>query len=295
MKSIRIAFATLLICISIVSFSQKPINLKFNLAKGKGFDYSVNMAVTTTGTAGGQSINVKNTMTFGYRFDVIDDSSGWKKKQATISKIAMDISAGGQNINYDSDEPVDTSDVMNSTFAKVMGTLKGSQFEFIMNANGKVGYVHGINEMVQKMKDQDSSDDMAAGMAGAFDEESFKQNLQQSFGLYPGKPVKPGDTWTGTTNTMSNDIELKMDNVYTLESVTGNIATVKVNSKISSPSSETITSMNGSYHGTMQFDIPTGIPSNGDVDMILNINVNAGGQSIPMKTDIKMKITGKKY
>jgi hypothetical protein len=289
------AVLLLLTCVATVSFSQKPINLKFNLPKGQGFDYNVNMAVTTTGKAGGQDINVKNAMTFGYRFGVIDDSSSWKKMQGTISKIAMTISAGGENINYDSDEPVDTSDAVNSTFAKIIGALIGSQFEFIMNANGKVGYVHGINEMVEKMKGQAPSEDMASGMAGAFDEESFKQNLQQSFGLYPAKPVKPGDTWTGSTNTISNDIKLKMDNVYKLESVSGNIATVKVSSTISSPSSESITSMSGSYNGTVQFDIPTGIPTNGDIDMILNINVNAGGQTIPMATDVKMKITGKKY
>ncbi len=297
MKKFYIAFAALLICFGAISFGQKPINLKFNLPKGQGFDYNMNMNVTTTGKAGGQDINVKNGMTFGYRFEVIDDSSSWKKIQATISKIAMNISAGGQNINYNSDQPVDTSDVVNSTFAQVMDALKGAQFEFIMNTNGKVGYVSGINEMVQKMKDKAPSDDMASGMAGAFDEESFKQNLQQAFGLYPGKPVKPGDTWKSTTSTMSSGIELKMDNVYTLQSVSGNIANVKVNSKISSPSSDsvTITNMSGSYSGTMQFDIPTGIPSRGDVDMILNINVNAGGQSIPMKTDVKMTITGKKY
>jgi hypothetical protein len=289
------AVLLLLTCIVSVSLAQKPINLKFNLQKGQGFDYNVNMAVTTTGKAGGQDINVKNAMTFGYRFGVIDDSSGWKKMQGTISKIAMTISAGGQNINYDSDEPVDTSDAVNSTFAKVMSPIIGSQFEFIMNANGKVGYVHGINEMAQKMKDQAPSDDVASGMAGAFNEESFKQNLQQSFGLYPGKPVKPGDTWKGTTNTTSNDIDLKMNNAYKLESVSHNVATVKVSSTISSPSSESITNMSGSYNGTVQFDIPTGVPVNGDIDMILNINVNAGGQTIPMKTDVKMKVTGKKY
>ncbi len=295
MKSIRIAFPALLVVISTISFSQKPINLKFNLAKGKGFNYNIDLNVITAGNAGGQNINVKNSMVVGYDFTVIDDSSNWKKMQATISKIAMDISAGGQNIHYNSDEPADTSDVISNTFSQVMGAMKGSQFEFIMNADGKIGYVTGVNEMVQKMKDKSTSDDMASGMAGAFDENNFKQNLQQAFGLYPGKPIKPGNSWKSTTSTTSNGMDMNMYNVYTLESVTGNIANVKINSKISSPSDSTApTTMNGSYTGNMQFDIPTGIPVNGDINMILNITINAGGQSIPMKTTIKMKVTGKK-
>jgi hypothetical protein len=44
-------------------------------------------------------------------------------------------------------------------------------------------------------------------------------------------------------------MEIKSDNVYTLESVTGNIANIKVNSKISS--TDTTTNIAGTVTGTM--------------------------------------------
>jgi hypothetical protein len=87
-------------------------------------------------------------------------------------------------------------------------------------------------------------------------------------------------------------MEIKSDNVYTLESVAGNIANIKVNSKISSP--DTTTNIAGTITGTMQYDIPSGVAVDGDLDTNMNMNVNAGGQSIPMTIGIKTKITGKK-
>ena len=46
--------------------------------------------------------------------------------------------------------------------------------------------------------------------------------------------------------------------------------------------------------GNMKFDIPTGLPTDGDLDMNMKTMMNTGGQVVPMNTNIKMKITGKK-
>ncbi len=294
MKKFSIALIVSFMCVAFVSFGQKPVDLAFNLPTGSGFDYNINMDVTTKGNVNGQDINVKNAMIVEYHFAVNGDSSGWKKMTSTISKIALTVNTQGVNINYDSDKPLDTSDVMNSTVGKVLGTMKGAQFQFTMNKNGDIGSVTGIDEMVNKMTQADATGGITGGLGNAFSEENFKQNLKQAFGVYPGKPVKVGDTWTSTTNTTSSGATLQMDNTYTLESVSGNIANVKVNSKITAPSTTAITAVTGTSAGTMQFDIPTGVPLNGDVNMNLNLTVNAGGQTMPMTTDIKMKITGKK-
>jgi hypothetical protein len=224
---------------------------------------------------------------------VTGDSSGWKKLSALISKIAMNISTGGMNINYDSDKPTDSTDMISSTLGKVLGTLKNSQFAFTMNEKGDIGSISGINEMMEKMTANASGlGPMTSGISGAFDEDNFKQNLKQAFGIYPGKPVKPGDSWSSSNNTNKGGMEIKSDNVYTLESVAGNIANIKVNSKISSP--DTTTNIAGTITGTMQYDIPSGVAVDGDLDTNMNMNVNAGGQSIPMTIGIKTKITGKK-
>ncbi len=269
----------------------KAITLKFNLPKGSGYDYNMTMNIGTKVNAGGQDVNVDNTMGFGYHFNVLGDSAGWKKMSATISKIVMNINTGGMNINYDSDKPLDTADVMSATFAKTLGNMKGAEFVFTMNGSGEVGSVTGINEMLQRMSSGDDNS-MGSGMGNPFNEENFKQNMQAAFGSYPDKPVKPGDSWTKTFTTTNAGMLMNMESVYTLESYSGSIANVNVNSKISS--SDTTLGFNGTMTGLMQYDIPTGMPVDGDLIMTLKMDVNTGGQALPVNMDIKMKITGKK-
>lgn len=294
MKKNLIALTVFLICTGTFGFGQKAIDLKFNLPVGNGFGYNIDMDMKTAGNAGGQEVNVDNTMKIGYNFAVTADSAGWKKINAVITTIAMNINTGGVNINYDSDKPVDTTDMMSSTFGKVLGSMKGGKFVFTMNKDGKVGNVTGLDELISNVSAAGGSD-MMGGITNAFSDENFKNNLQQSFAFYPAKPVKPGDTWTNTTTTNTNGAQLTMNNSYTLESVSGDIANVKVNSTLSAPASASINSMGGATTGNMQFDIKTGVPVLGDLNTKMDLDINANGQSIPMKMDIKMKITGTKF
>jgi len=267
----------------------KTIELKFNLPVGAGYDYAAEMNIATKGNANGQEVNVNNTIAFGYHFGVTGDSAGWKKLSSTIARIALSINVAGMNINYDSDKPEDTSDFIGSMMGKILGAMKGGQFTFTMNEKGEIGSVTGINELKDKMASSaaESGATGEEGISNVFNEESFKQNIQQAFGVYPGKPVKPGDAWTSVMTTNNANAKLKIDNVYTLESVSGNIAHVKVNSTISSLDNSD-SSSNGTMTGFMNYDIPTGVAVNGELDMKLN------DSATQLTSDVKMKITGRK-
>ncbi|MFT4155908.1 DUF6263 family protein [Parafilimonas sp.] len=293
MKKLFAAFAIVLFMV-MQAPAQKPVDLKFNLKTGESYDYALNMNIETKGNMGGQDMDVKNTVGISYLFKNTGDSAGWKKIASTITKIAMNINVAGMNINYDSDQPADSSDMISSVLGKIFGAMKGGQFMFTINEKGEVGTVTGFNEMMRKVTEAASSAGPIGNIGNAFNEENFKQNIQQSFGAYPGKPVKPGDTWTGTLHSNSGGAEMTSNNTYTLESVDGKTATVKVDSKITSPDSNANATINGTSAGSIKYDIPSGIAVDGDVDTKLDMNITQGGQSIPMTTDIQMKITGKK-
>jgi uncharacterized protein DUF6263 len=287
-------------CFIFLGCNNKPggdaINLKFNLPAGSSYNYNVDMDMAMNGNVNGQPINVINKMAMGYRFAAISDSAGWKKLNASINHIAMHMNSNGVNIDFDSDKQTDTSDVVSGTIGKVLGALKGGQFGFTMNEKGKIGSVTGINDMMQRIMssiNMQNAGAMAAGMNSTFNEDNFKQNIQQPFGMYPDKPVKPGDTWTNTIDINNQGMQMKMDNTYTLESVSGNTANVKTDSKISSPGANSM-GITGTMTGNMKFDIPTGLPVDGNLDMNMRMTMNTGGQVVPMNTDINMKITGKK-
>ncbi len=269
------------------------ITLKFNLPVGSSYNYNIEVSMQMNGNINGQALNMNNKMAMGYGFTAAGDSAGWKKLNATIENISMHISGNGVNINYDSNQPADTSDVVSATVGKVLGALKGGQFQFTMNDSGQVGSVSGIQDMMQRIMSSinvPGASAMVSGIGSTFNDENFKQNIQQSFGMYPNKPVKPGDTWQNTTEMNNQGMILKLDNTYTLQSVDGNNANVKVDSKISSQGAMSI---NGTMSGTMKFDVPTGLPLDGNLDMNMNMG-EANSQSAPLKMDMKTKITGKK-
>ena len=279
--------------------------LKFNMNKGTKFEYSVTMDMGMKETVMGKDVDVKNKMLIGYTFAVTGDSAGWKKVDATISRIAMDMNAEGMNMHFDSNEP-DTSKVSDTNpmamVGKVMGALKGGQFGFTINENGEIGSVYGMKEMMQNMiakANLPNAENMTQSLGKSFDEENFKQNMQQSFNMYPGKPVKTGESWTKTMSMKSSGMDMHLDNTYTLESVTGDDALVKVVSKISSGADSTSTpgvkmDMSGNMSGSMHYDLPTGIPQKGDMDMNMIMKMNSQGMEIPMNMDIKMLFEGKK-
>ncbi|MGN6212972.1 DUF6263 family protein [Parafilimonas sp.] len=294
MKKIFAAFVIVALFTAVDSSAQKPVDLKFNLKKGENYAYASTMDIETKGNMGGQDVDVKNTVGISYLFTNTGDSAGWKKLNSTITRILMNLNVSGMSINYDSDEPADSSDMVSAMLGKILGAMKNGQFMFTINEKGEVGSVTGFEEMMQKVTNAASGAGPMANISNAFSEDNFKQNIQQSFGGYPGKPVKPGDTWTAAVNTDAGGAQMTSENTYTLESVEGNTAIVKVDAKISSPVADSTATINGTSTGSIKYDIPSGLAIDGDMDTNLDMKINQGGQSMPMTTDIKMKITGKK-
>ncbi len=278
----------------------KTIDFKFNAPKGTRFSYNVETKMNVNEADAGTDIKVGNDITMGYVFEITSDSMGWKTIQATIAKAAMNVDANGMNAKYDSDEPGNDSA---GPMAKLgmFSAVKGGQFIFTINRNGEIGSVNGMQEMIQKILSRLSPDDtLAAGQAigSIFTERGFKQNLQQCFAMYPGKPVKVGDSWNKTLAMEYNDMAMKLDNTYTLESLEGTVAKIKVVSKVTpAPGiSEKNGQMDftGDMTGLNSFNLTTGLPANGESNMRLDIKTKMHGNETPMKMDLKMTVTGKK-
>lgn len=278
------------------------VTFKFNVPKGTKFSYAVGMDMNMNQTMGGQQVAVKTNLGMGYTFEVTADSAGWKTMNATISRVAMDMNANGMSMKFDSDSPnTDTTSPM-AKVGVMLGAMKGGQFSFTMNENGEIGQVTGIEEMTQRIISSmpAAQADMARQTIGkTFNEQSFKQNMQQAFAMYPGKPVKIGDTWTRTLTMDNNGMPMKLDNTYTLQAVEGSNLKVKVDSKITSAGTNAAVpgmqiDMTGDLKGVNSFDEATGMPLNGDDDMNLDMKMKMQGQEMPVKLKMKMTITGKK-
>lgn len=272
----------------------KTVDLKFNLPAGTQYEYSMSMDMKMKQKIMGQDMDIKNTMGFAYLFESTGDSSGWKKINATITKLSMDMNAMGMQMHFDSDTPpADTSSPF-SIMGKVLGAMKGVKFSFAVNDSGQVANVHGLREMMESMM----ANIPGGGKGMNMDDQSMEQSFNQAFAAYPGKPVKAGDSWSKTMNMKQQGMDIKSENTYTLESVNGDDAVVKVVSKLSSAGTVTGSgadiNMSGTSDGKMHMNIPTGMASDGDINTKMQMKVKAQGQEIPMDMDMKTTIKGKK-
>jgi hypothetical protein len=276
------------------------VSFKFNVPKGAKFSYSVGMDMNANQAMMGQEMKINSKITFVYLFEVLNDSAGWKTIRSTINRIGMNVNGGGIMMKIDTDSTnTDTTGPM-AKIGQIFGAMKGGQFTFTMNENGEVGQMTGMQEMVQKISNSMGADAAVASetMSKVFNEQAFKQNLQQSFAMYPGKPVKPGESWNKTLTMDNNGMIMKLNNTYTLDSAANGVARVRVASIITSggdaPAAGPQTDMSGELKGINYFDLPTGMPLSGNDNMVANIKMHAQGQEMSIKLDNKITIEGKK-
>jgi len=276
--------------------SGEAITLKFNLAKGARYEYAMNMDMSINQKMMGQDVKMKTTMGFTYLFEITSDSAGWKNMEATFSRINMDMDMGAMSMHFDSDTPPTDTAGPTGMIAKIFGGLKGAKFSFSMNEKGDIKDIKGYKEMIESATKGLPSDAIKS-MQG-LDENNFRQSIQQSFGAYPDKPVKKGDTWSKNMEMNLGGMTVKYDNNYKLESVNGNNAEVKIDSKISSsgsmsrvPGSEV--NMTGTSDGKLIYDIPTGTVTEGTINMKMQMKMKMNGQEMPMNMDVKLSIKGK--
>jgi hypothetical protein len=280
--------------------SGDTIELKFNLPKGSNYEYSSEVAMDVKQNLIQQEVNMKSSMGFSYLLQVINDSANWKTLSATISKISMAMDGMGNSVRFNTETNTDTAGPM-GMMSKVFGVIKGSQFSFTLNERGEIGEIRGVKEMQQRMLrgiGMPESAELMEGMAKNFDDESIRENMQQAFAAYPGKPVKLGESWTKVMVQKAQGMNVKMNNTYTLESVNGNDVVIKQVSNLSPEGSGSLdgalVNLTGTSDGKLHYDLTTGMVTTGNVDMNMDMKIKNGNTEIPMTMGMKIITKGKK-
>ncbi|GAC1585000.1 MAG: hypothetical protein NVS3B19_01880 [Ginsengibacter sp.] len=274
------------------------VELKFNLPKSVPYEYVMGMNMKMNQNVMGQDVNVDMNYKYNYVFEVIKDSANWKTVKSTVKSVRMEMTTMGTTMVGDTEVPVKDPNSPDGQMTQVINAMKGSELTFMINNKGDVGKITGFEAMAERMKKSmpQGSQSQMAGM----DESSFRQNIQQSFGAYPEKPVKVGDTWEKSVTTKSQGMDILSKNTYTLESVTGDDANVKIVSKLSSNGTMNTGAMTadvvmtGNSNGNMQYIISSGLPQHADLNMKMDMKISTNGMEIPMKMDNKITIQSKK-
>lgn len=267
--------------------------LKFDLEKGKGYDYEMSMNVDQE--IMGQQI--KMDMTTYYSMDVNGDDGGVKTIVSSFERFKLKSSLAGLDIDVDTDTPAtgDSADTKRNPFAavnKIFGAIKGQQFTLKVNPEGKIIEMTGFEGIAKKMADSlelDEEDraEMMKDFNGQFNSDEIRQNLERFWYIFPNKEVKVGDSWDKSTD-LKGKMPASYKSTYKVTGIEGDMVTLDELTKIESKEGEMI-SLSGEIKGTVVVDSRSGLVVTADQDM--DMKASAQGMSIAIKG--KSKIKGK--
>lgn len=288
MKSFFVSIAVAIL-LSYTAYGQKAYTLKFNPANGSKYDVITSMKTKTFQNVMGQDIEFNMDYDINMSYNISAEGVN-KKLHMTYDRLKMKMDAMGQVVNMDSDDP-DSSNIASKAFK----ALRGQTIGVILDPGGKVVKVEGSEEILQKLGEDEMQRQTMKGVLG---EDAIQSLVEQSFGSYPDKPVKTGDSWESMVILKSPYI-ITATSTYTLTKVEGKKAFIHTVSNLKTDSTSRLTTngiemdldLTGDVLGETEIDIETGMPLITTIRQTLKGNLEVQGQKIPMASNIDTRIT----
>jgi len=286
----------LIFCVSANVFAQKSYTLKQNLPIGKKYDFSMVSDQIINQEISGQKININQTIGTDYTFDIRNGDESTKDIDVIYNRIYMKSSAMGNTMTMDSN---DADTTKQNPF---MG-IKGATFRMVMEPNGSIKSLIGIEKMLTSMATKMSKDSavvnsLRESLAKQFNADGMKQTMESSLKIYPQKPVKVGDSWTVDTK-IQMTMPIETVTTYTLKEVKDGIAYLNIAGSLTSKGNfETMgnkmqSDMKGTNNGDAALDIKSGLILNSHLRMEMAGIMTAMGQKINFELQGINKIVGK--
>lgn len=264
--------------------------LKFNLEKGKGYDYE--MIWDMDSKVAGQESNISITALYSMNVSAVEGNV--RDITTSYKSMRMNMKMMGMTFDIDSDKPIDNGDtdvtknplgMMN----KVVSSIIGKKFIIKVDDEGKVLEVQGFEKILTDMVDSmgvdgDQKAQVEASLKDQFSNQSIKDQFAQVFTIFPNKEVKVGDTWEKSFSTggkMAGTYNTK----YTVKSIEGNHVTLTTDTKISSVDVEG--GLSGTQIGNMIVDSKTGLMINAEFQQDMKMDTKGMTVDITGKGKIK--------
>jgi hypothetical protein len=272
--------------------------LKFNLQKGRGYDYD--MSWNYDQDVMGQ--NVVMNMGAGYSLDITNDDGKIETINAEFKSFKMNMKLMGMEINVDTDKPVvneteDSTQTManvSNKINKVFSLIKGKKFLMKVNKEGEVLEVNGFEQIFSSMADSAGVDSterekVMQSVKQQFNEGDIKNRFADIFYIFPQKEVKVGDTWEKEYETVSGKAPIKNHTVYKVKEIEGDMVTLS--SKTDITSAQENMKAEGTQTGTFIVDSRSGLVVNAELAQDITFSVN--GMSFTMNGKGKIKGTAR--
>jgi Family of unknown function (DUF6263) len=267
---------------SVMTVSAQSVSKKTSLVKGQQIEQTSKVSANITQEMMGQSMEIKMETNSNGLLEVKDVSTDGYTVANTVKRVVMNMSAMGNEQNFDSDKKEDLDGPIGQTVKDKIGVAR----EYKLN---KDGVITALPEAVKK----DDPNSMMGGVMGGAMEDELVGNTYSALIAIPAAGVKVGDSWNDSTITKEN----KVRNTYTLKQVNGNDAvvdvkgTLNVDREMEQQGMAMQMSMNGTITGELTFDTKSGLIKTRKQNTKATGSIEVQGQTVPLTLDTTAETT----
>lgn len=267
----------------------KKVLLRFNLQKGTIYSMTMDMTNVVDQSMMGQNIKIDQKMLMVLDWKVLDVLPNKNfLAEYSFGKIKMDMNANGQNMNFDSENPVENDPALAS-----LKDFKSMKLQVEFTELGKVVKVSGMENLINNISGNQA---LSQSLQMFSSESNFESFFGQTFSYFPEKEVEKGDKWTSSMklSTIMN-METKMDFEVadiTNDRVNLNVkSVVNIDSPIEQQGMKIQLKMDGTQDGTMNINLKDGWldESNLVQDFSMNMKMKNPQSGEDLEIPIKMK------
>jgi hypothetical protein len=255
--------------------------LQLNLQVGDVYRVRVISDQVITQDLDGQSEETQQSIGYEYRYTIREvDADGNLWVDTMYDWVFVEQGGSLGTMTYDSANPPEVIPQEATGYAALVG--KG--FSMRLSPTGEVLDVAGLSEMYSQIVEELAPDDPETGevleqlIEDQFGEEAIKSQAGEVVFAYPPGKVEIGDSWTSNIESTLL-VPMQFDNVYTLETLDGQTATITIHSTVSPvDDSQTVDLgfmqlsyvLEGTQEGTTQIDTATGWTRSSTLDQHLS-------------------------
>ena len=281
----------------LVMNASAQVTLSFNPEIGTKYEYYTEITQSVRTTVMGQEIMAEIMTGTMFLMEISDKSEQETTALFTFNEISYVVSSLYMKMVYDSKNPNENQSDIDLMLSKMFNEMLGKSFTALIASDGSVKSISGMEAIGKSMSNAVANDGQMIAQLGAqmkeqFNDTAMKNILETSFKIYPTTPVRTGNSWDIENSTTINNLKVVYRSKYTLRSVSRNIATVVVDSKIEMNTDSGATEagdMSGSQKGTMTIDTRTGMPVTSEMSGNLQGVIRAAGMDAQMVVETKSK------
>lgn len=267
---------------SVMTVSAQSVSKKTTLVKGQQIEQTSKVTANITQEMMGQSMEIKMETNSNGLLEVKDVSADGYTVANTVKRVVMNMSAMGNEQNFDSDKKEDLDGPIGQTVKDKIGVSR----QYKLN---KDGVITALPEAAKK----DDPNSMMGGVMGGAMEDELLGNTYSALITIPASGVKVGDSWNDSSITKEN----KVRNTYTLKQVNGNDAvvdvkgTLNVDREMEQQGMAMQMSMNGTITGELTFDTKSGLIKTRKQNTKATGSIEVQGQTVPLTLDTTAETT----